>query len=128
MVMFSSPIFQMLERGLDATALKQKTITDNLANINTPNYKAKKVEFQTVLDGSLTAYRTSSRHVPFSTSGGQSMALIRDSSTMMNNNGNNVDLDKEMADLAKNQILNQALVQRLNGKFNSLQMVIKGGK
>ncbi|WP_429876346.1 flagellar basal body rod protein FlgB [Fictibacillus sp. NRS-1165] len=127
-MMFTSPIFQMLERGLDAAALRQETISDNLANINTPNYKAKKVQFQTELDGCLSAYRTSSRHIPFNQSSGQSMTVARDNSTMMNNNGNNVDLDKEMTDLAKNEILNQALVQRLNGKFNSLQMVIKGGK
>ncbi len=45
-----------------------------------------------------------------------------------NHNKNNVDLDKEMSDLAQNQIYYNALVERLNGKFNSLKTVIKGGK
>ena len=42
--------------------------------------------------------------------------------------GNGVDMDKEQADLATNQIYYNALVDRLNGKFSTLQNVIKGGR
>lgn len=45
-----------------------------------------------------------------------------------NENGNSVDLDKEMADMATNQIYFNALTERINGKFNTLQTVIRGGK
>ena len=46
---------------------------------------------------------------------------------MYNHNGNNVDVDHEMAELAKNQLYYQAVVDRLNGKFSSLEKVIRGG-
>ncbi|MDM5338065.1 flagellar basal body rod protein FlgB [Fictibacillus enclensis] len=126
--MFSSPVFQMLERSLDGTALKQKAISDNIANINTPNYKAKNVEFHSKLQESLQAYRTESRHLDFSSGPMSGYSVTTSNSTEINNNGNNVDLDEQMSELAKNQIMNQALVQQLNGKFNSIQMVIKGGR
>ena len=42
--------------------------------------------------------------------------------------GNSVDIDKEMADLATNQIYYNALTERISGKFSSLQNVIRGGK
>ena len=45
-----------------------------------------------------------------------------------NNNGNSVDMDKEMTDLATNQIYYNAVTDRLSGKFSSLQNVIRGGK
>ncbi|MCY8282095.1 flagellar basal body rod protein FlgB, partial [Bacillus inaquosorum] len=48
--------------------------------------------------------------------------------TSYQQNGNNVDVDKEMTELAQNQINYQALVERMNGKFNSLKTVLTGGK
>ena len=45
-----------------------------------------------------------------------------------NHNGNSVDMDQEMAELAKNQIYYNALMERINGKFAVLQTVIRGGK
>lgn len=53
---------------------------------------------------------------------------VKVSNTRYNHNGNGVDMDKEMADLATNQIYYNALTERINGKFNTLQSVIKGGK
>lgn len=44
-----------------------------------------------------------------------------------NHNGNSVDIDKEMTELAENQIYYQALVERINGKFNSIKSVLNGG-
>ena len=43
------------------------------------------------------------------------------------NNGNGVDMDKEQANLATNQIHYNALVDRVSGKLNTLQTVIRGG-
>ncbi len=54
--------------------------------------------------------------------------ITQQGNTSYQANGNNVDMDKEMADMAENQIYYEALVDRLNGKFNSLQTVIRGGK
>ncbi|MGC4375630.1 flagellar basal body rod protein FlgB [Fictibacillus sp. Mic-4] len=126
--MFSAPVIQMLERGLDGAALKQKTITNNLANIDTPNYKAKQVVFRDELESSIKAFKTDNRHFDFSNSTRGNFTVKEADHSVMNNNGNTVDIDHEMAEMAKNQILYQALIQELNANFTRLKMVAKGGK
>ncbi|GGE65606.1 flagellar basal body rod protein FlgB [Priestia taiwanensis] len=119
-----------LEKGISYSAIKQKTISQNISNADTPNYKASDVSFKdefTNAISSMKANKSSIKHLDFSTSSGNPYELTERKGTY-NHNGNNVDIDKEMAMLAQNQIYNQALVDRLNGKFRSLQTVIKGGK
>lgn len=120
----------LLERGLHYATTKSKTISHNIANVDTPNYKAKSVDFKEVLhsaqSSSIQAYRTHEKHIPFKT---QSFAsgVFSYTNFQSRSNGNGVDMDKEQADLAANQIYYHALVDRINGKFNTLQNVIKGG-
>lgn len=128
MNLFSSPIMKNLEMALDGSALKQKTISNNLANVDTPGYKAKETVFNQELKRSLQAHRTDQRHFSFSTGSSSSFYVKEEANTVMNHNGNNVDVDKEMAELAKNQLYYQTLVQRINGKLNSIKMVVKGGR
>jgi flagellar basal-body rod protein FlgB len=119
-----------LESAVNYSAVKQKAISQNIANIDTPNYKAKNVSFKTELDnelGKIATKKTDYRHFDL-TGEGQNGIQIRQMATSFNHNGNNVDLDKEMTELAENQIYYNALVERLNGKFSSLQNVIRGGK
>jgi flagellar basal-body rod protein FlgB len=54
--------------------------------------------------------------------------IVNNNQVSYNENGNSVDIDKEMADLAANQIYYNALTERINGKFSTLQNVIRGGK
>ncbi|MFE8699069.1 flagellar basal body rod protein FlgB [Cytobacillus sp. FJAT-54145] len=131
MKLFSNTI-TTLEKALDYSSLKQKAISQNISNVDTPNYKAKDVNFKSVfqstLDQTITANRTDARHYQFQGVPSTQKTIINRNDTSYNHNGNNVDLDKEMADLAKNQIYYNALIERVNGKFNSLQTVIRGGK
>jgi len=127
--LFSGTI-QNLENALGRADIKQKVLTDNIANIDTPNYKAKKVSFRNLLDqetSNLEAVKTDYRHVDF-TGSGDDYSIVSSSDTSYQQNGNNVDIDKEMTDLAENQINYQALVERMSGKFNSLKTVLTGGK
>ncbi|MBM7571815.1 flagellar basal body rod protein FlgB [Aquibacillus albus] len=120
-----------LEHSLDYASLKNQTISNNIANADTPNYKAKRVVFKSVLANELgntfEAKRTHPKHIPFQ-NGIVPFQIVSDNNTTYNHNGNNVDIDKEMTELAENQIYYQSLVDRINGKFNSLQTVIKGGR
>lgn len=120
-----------LERGLNYSATKGKTIAQNIANVDTPNYKAKNVSFKDVFAqskmNSIEAYRTNERHISFENSGSHP-GVFNYSNLKYRNNGNGVDMDKEQADLAANQIYYNALVDRINSKFSSLQNVIKGGR
>lgn len=129
MELFSN-IFSVLEKSLDYSSVKQKVISQNIANVDTPNYKAKDVvknTFQGALRTSIEANRTDARHFNFSADHNSSTIVNQQNGTY-NNNGNSVDMDKEMSDLATNQIYYNAVTDRLSGKFSSLQNVIRGGK
>ncbi|MDM5246931.1 MULTISPECIES: flagellar basal body rod protein FlgB [unclassified Lysinibacillus] len=120
-----------LENGLSYATLNQKTIANNIGNVDTPNYKAKSVSFKDMLEKeeqrSISAYRTDNRHYDFtirqSTPGVHNIDGLR-----YRNNGNGVDMDAEQAKMAENQIYYNALIDRMNGKLNTLNTVIKGGK
>ncbi|TXK86460.1 flagellar basal body rod protein FlgB, partial [Parageobacillus sp. SY1] len=63
-----SRTFMMLEQGLDYASLREKVIANNIANVDTPNYKAKEVRFRAELDRALQpleANRTNPKHLPF---------------------------------------------------------------
>ncbi|MED2975957.1 flagellar basal body rod protein FlgB [Bacillus swezeyi] len=125
-----SGIIHRLEGALGQANVKQKVITNNLANVDTPNYKAKRVSFKNVLNeesSRLNAIKTDYRHIDFK-SNESNYSVVSSNQTSYQENGNNVDIDKEMSDMAKNQIQYQALVERMSGKLNSLKSAITGGK
>lgn len=120
-----------LERGLDFSAIKHKAIAQNIANVDTPNYKAKSVNFKEFLNdakqSTISAYRTNEKHFDFQVQS-RSQGVFKYTNFKYSENGNGVDMDKEQANLATNQIYYNALVDRMNGKLNTLQTVIKGGR
>lgn len=129
---------QMLNSALNASTLRSRVILSNIANIDTPGYKSKQVVFENELkkalqEGSSTfiGKKTHPLHMEI---GGKlftpSIApkIIENSSTFVQNNGNNVDLEYEMTALAENTIWYNALVQQTSGYFNKLQEVIKEGR
>ena len=134
MKIFSNPSQQLLEQSLNASSMRQKTISQNIANVDTPNYKAKKTVFEHQLNNAinnqrLNAHRTDSRHFHFGGKESSGAEVVVDrKNTMFNHNGNNVDIEHEMAEMAKNQIYYNALIDRLNGRFNNIRTVVGGGR
>lgn len=128
--MLNSSTTQKLEHALNYRSLNHKTIANNIANADTPNYKAQSVQFKDALNSSMKAYRTDAKHIPFSseTTVDRPFNVKTNANTSYSHNGNNVDTDKEMAKLAENQLYYQALIQRMNGKLSSMKMVIGGGR
>ncbi|MEC3607091.1 flagellar basal body rod protein FlgB [Bacillus glycinifermentans] len=129
MDIFSGTI-KTLEGALQRANVKQKVISDNIANVDTPNYKAKKVSFKNMLNeesSRIDATKTDYRHIDFK--GNESnYSIVSSKQTSYQQNRNNVDIDQEMSKMAENQIQYQALVERISGKFNSLKTAITGGK
>ncbi|GAF63720.1 flagellar basal body rod protein FlgB [Bacillus sp. TS-2] len=131
MDLFSGTTMRVLEKSLNGAQLRHRAISENIANVDTPNYKAKKVSFQDVLkkeldsSSTLNAYRTHSNHLEFKSS--SSHPSIIQEQTSYTHNGASVDIDQEMAELAKNQIYYNSLIDRMNGSFSNLKMVIRGG-
>ncbi len=124
----------MLEMGLDAAALRNRVIADNLANVDTPGYKRSEVLFEDVLkqamgrDTLLAGTLTHEKHIPIGRKSEFSVTpkVVRSEDTSMRADGNNVDIDREMAALAKNSIMYTALAQELNGEFQKMKMAITG--
>lgn len=122
-----------LENGLSYATLKNKTLANNIANVDTPNYKAQDVSFKQYLaeaaqkSTGFNANRTDARHYEFQidqpTPGVYSYENFR-----ARHNGNGVNMDAEQASLAENQIYYNALIDRISGKFSSLNNVVKGGR
>lgn len=126
----------LIGRALEASSLRQEVIANNIANADVPGFKRSEVRFEDLLRQHLaasrstfTGIRTDPRHLHI---GGPRSALAvrpeirQDDSTSMNHNGNNVDLDYEMALMARNQIYYNTLVQMVNGKFAKLRTAIDG--
>lgn len=120
-----------LETGLKYATLKNKTIAQNIANVDTPNYKAKDISFKQVLMDEQTtlisANRTDIRHYDIKITQNKS-SVISYENFRYRNDGNGVDMDAEQAKLAQNSIYYNALIDRINGKLNTLNTVIKGGR
>ena len=120
-----------LENGLNYASLKNKTIAQNIANVDTPNYKAKNVSFKQMLsdaqDSTISANRTDERHYNLEINQ-KSPGVYSYDNLRYRVNGNGVDMDLEQAELAKNTIYYNALIDRINGKLNTLNTVIKGGR
>jgi flagellar basal-body rod protein FlgB len=122
-----------LKGAIAAAELRQQVIANNIANVDTPGFKRSEVLFEELLAGKtgnqprLEARRTHEKHIPSGRgSGVVRPKLVTDDSTAINNNANNVDIDREMALLAKNQLRYNALIQQLNHEISMLRLGIEG--
>jgi flagellar basal-body rod protein FlgB len=91
-----------IERALAGSAVRQGLIADNIANASTPGYKRTDVDFQSVLAGALSSGdETNVKDVQFSP---------QVDSSVGSTDGNNVDIETEMADMSENAATYQALL------------------
>ncbi len=127
----------ILEKSLNASWTRNDIISQNLANVDTPQYKRKDVAFEEFLNDSMGRNRlegtvTDKRHIAINSKGkvdNVEPELVEDNSnSSMRIDGNNVDIDSEMANLAKNQIKYNALIQMLNGSYSKIKSVISEGR
>ncbi len=117
---------------LDAYAARQKAIAENIANISTPGYQAKDVDFAKALrsegaQSGLAGLRTEERHLSLGeSSSSTNPEWITDESQSLMSGQNNVDVDQEMAKSAENQLYYMATSKLMAAKFKALQTVIRG--
>jgi len=115
--LFATP-FNTLEDGIDYRAKRQSLISSNIANINTPNYRA----FDLIMQDQMS---NNSDHS--SQSKIQSPKLVP-TPTPVKNDGNSVDLDLEMSKLTENQLMFTTLTITLSKRFEQLRSVIAEGR
>ncbi|QTL96952.1 flagellar basal body rod protein FlgB [Iocasia frigidifontis] len=127
-------VINLMSRGLDGALDRQQALADNLANIDTPNYKRKDVDFISVLreesekSSSLSLKTTNERHIAGSKTEANSFKSLALRESNYRNDKNNVDVDVEMAEVAKNGVYYNTLAKQINDQFRILKDVIsKGG-
>ncbi|MFV9567453.1 flagellar basal body rod protein FlgB [Thermoanaerobacter mathranii] len=125
----------LLQKGLYAATVRNNVIANNIANVNTPNFKRSEVKFENILKDAingtkLRGYITNPKHIPIGPPLVDSIQpeIVQVNNTSMRLDGNNVDIDAEMANLAKNQLYYYALVQRVSGELNSIMTAVKDGR
>jgi len=104
--------------------------------VNTPNFKRSHVRFEDLLkqelglddDLLMKVVRTHDRHLPIAFHGKARAVIEQDATTNMRLDGNNVDIDIEMAEVAKNQLYYNALANAVGGHISRLKSVITSGQ
>lgn len=115
----------VLSKTLDAAAARQKAISNNIANVETPGYKREYVSFENQLQDILSNGNKDNIRKGLRTLTPDCQV---DESTPGRADGNNVNIDSEIAGLAKNSLQYRAAVVLLDGKISMLREAISGGK
>jgi len=129
----------ILEKSLDVESLRRKVISDNVVNVDVPHFKRSEVNFESELkralnqnkatnENRLPAIMTEEKHIPFFIERDIKSVSPRinvDYTTSMRNDGNNVDIEKEMVDASKNMMRYNALISALNHNYKMIKIVTR---
>ncbi|MBF0179662.1 MAG: flagellar basal body rod protein FlgB [Magnetococcales bacterium] len=111
---------------------RQEIIAANVANADTPNYKARRLEFEDVLRDAMPAHgelpmaRTGANHLPAAITFPIDANLQEIETPIPKGDKNSVDLEQEMARQSANQLLYNYAAQSMGGQINQLRMIIQG--
>lgn len=124
--------YGLIKDSLNASSERGRIIAQNIANVETKGYKAYNVVFEDKLKDALNndsvhLTTTNSMHIDDGSSlPNVKYSIERDTSTSIRSDGNNVDIDKEMSDLAANTILYNTLISQANSRIAMRRTVIEG--
>lgn len=139
--LLSTEMMDLVQRSLDASALSQQVISNNLANVDTPGFKRSDVVFNETLRKAMEARKGAPQQLALSRTqeghldlnGAASVdevqpEVVTDVTTTLRNDGNNVDIDREVALLSQNTVWYQTLAQITQMQFSSLRTAISEGR
>lgn len=125
-----------VEKVLDLRSLKHNLIVSNIANVDTPRYKGfdmiieEEIGKATGTNNSVNLTRTKDGHLPGRkiSVGNPESKFVDKLPLSVRGDGNTVDIDKAMADMAENNLMYNALAQILSKKFTGLKTAIQEGR
>lgn len=125
-------LLQVKRTALNARVYRQELLASNIANADTPNYKARDIDFKGALEGalagrtegSLNLARTSARHLGSESSQAFGGAAKYRTEFQPNVDGNTVNMDVERAAFADNAIQMEAMLTFIRGDLSTLQMAM----
>lgn len=122
--------YSLLKKSLNASVERGRIIANNIANVNTKEYKRHYVTFEENLQeirGRVELSTTNAKHISNKVEYGE-VEVKRDEATSMRKDGNNVDIDNEMTNLAANTLKYNALITELNSRMSLKKYIISGGR
>ena len=129
--MINSSIYNyvnVLDKAADASWIRNEVISNNIANVDTPNFKRQDVEFESYLLAQLEGANSSSlkKTVAGMDLDSLTSTIYTDSNSLSYRlDGNNVDIDTENVELASNQLKYQALVSSINNEFSMIKSAMQ---
>ena len=131
-----SETISILSKALDLRSRKHNVIVSNIANQDTPNYKAFDLMVEAEMSKThetrrkLSLDKTRSGHLPPRDTGANevTLKLAEPPRFSLRKDGNTVDLDRSMANLAENSLMYNAAARIIYKKFQGLKAAIQGGK
>ncbi|HLT22384.1 MAG TPA: flagellar basal body rod protein FlgB [Bacteriovoracaceae bacterium] len=125
-----------LTTALNFREMRQELISSNVANANTPGFKAKKIDFEEALaraldvDGQMKMNAADDRHFNVGNGGFNNLEpeIYDNPNGVVSENGNTVDVEAEMAKMAENKLMYDALVQLINKKMGLMKYAITNEK
>ena len=134
-----SGLFDKTTEGLSSSIyfrlLNHNLITSNIANAETPNFKAKKMDFEDILSRALELHHLDrmktkdEKHYTLNANRIKSLKprIYDNPDVKVSNDGNTVNLEREMTALAENTLLYKAALQLINKKIASLKYAVTEG-
>ena len=126
----------LLQRNMAVSTLRRQVISNNIANAETPNFKRSEVSFEAELSRALASEKldksigvvTHVNHIPFNRTVdyrtvGPRIAL--DYLTTSKNNGNNVDIEREMMQATENQMMYELMTKAVSHEFRQINIVLR---
>ena len=131
--MFNGTI-SILEKSLDMRSMKHNLLVSNIANKDTPNYKAfdlaveEEMQKLTGTSKTVSLWKTQAGHLGANGETYSEVSITKSSKGFEQNiDGNTVDIEKEMTNLAENNLLYDAMAQIMRKKLQGLKVAIQGG-
>ncbi|MCZ6635111.1 MAG: flagellar basal body rod protein FlgB [bacterium] len=130
-LIFDRTRIPLLNKALNVSALRNRAISNNIANINTVNYKRKEVDFASylrsqVVKPTISGKRTDGRHMLIGNVAQKAPRIYQPDPGPNVSGVNNVDIDMEMSALAENHLLYNISIRLIAGAFQGIRKSISG--
>ncbi|MCM8826379.1 MAG: flagellar basal body rod protein FlgB [Candidatus Omnitrophica bacterium] len=131
-------ILEILGKSLQGTSLRHRVLSNNIANVDTPQFKRSDVDFNQTLkriigeknksDLQISPVKTHSKHLSIKETSQITFPVIKDFTSSYRKDGNNVDIEREMVEINKNSLMYNSIVNLLNNEFFILRYAIEEGR
>ena len=126
-------MFQFHQNALNLRTFRQQVLASNIANADTPGYKARDIDFAAALrdvaagrEANLSLHTSNDRHLGAAANGGDPVKLLYRAASQPSIDGNTVDMNMERNRFAENAVHIDANLTFLNAKIKTLLAALQG--